>query len=237
MVRLDRCYTHACTAPGSRRWRDPGYGHPRLRGWALCLKRKRPLIRPSATFSCARVRGEGARVGLRVVPLQDRAGVGSANASGLMHAFRAQRSVVRVQNSELRAQRSIVRVQNLAFRVQRSVFRVQIPAFRAKRSVFRAQHSAFRAQSSIVRIQIPAFRAQRSHVRVQASAFRARSSIVRVRLRKGGRFEWHLLKARHPREGGDPCLGALSVSRLIHSAEGMDPRLRGDDDTLALALK
>ncbi len=223
MVRLDRCYTHACTAPGSRRWRDPGYGHPRLRGWALCLKRKRPLIRPSATFSCARVRGEGARVGLRVVPLQDRAGVGSANASGLMHAFRAQRSVTRVQISAFRTQRFVVRVQISVFRAQRSVVRVQISAFRAKRSVFRVQYSAFRAQ--------------RSHVRVQASAFRARSSIVRVRLRKGGRFEWHLLKARHPREGGDPCLGALSVSRLIHSAEGMDPRLRGDDDTLALALK
>ena len=146
-----------------------------------------------------------------------------ANASGLMHAFRAQSFVARAQNS--------------VFRAWRSVFRVQISAFRAKRSVFRVQHSAFRAQSSVGRVQYSAFQAKCSVVRVQASAFRARSSIVRVRLRKGGRFEWHLLKARHPREGGDPCLGALSVSRLLHSAEGMDPRLRGDDDTLALALK
>ena len=88
------------------------------------LEAKAALIRPSATFSGPRVRGEGGR---SVVPLR-----GQRRYLECLRFWvdaripRAQSSVVRVQHSALRAQSSVVRVQNLAFRAWISVVRVQL---------------------------------------------------------------------------------------------------------------
>ena len=135
---------------------------------------------PSPASACGEKDG---RVGLSVLPLRGRAGVRSANASGLMHALRAQ-------HTAFRAQHSVIRAQNTAFRTQHSVIRVQNSAFRAQSYIIRVQNSVFRTQSSIVRVQNSVFRAQSSIVRVQNSAFRAQSSVVRVQLQKGIRSKY-----------------------------------------------
>ena len=133
VVRLDRCYAPACTAPGSRRWRDPGYGHPRLRGWALCLKRKQLLIRPSATFYGPRVWGEGGRVGLSVVALRGQRRCWecqrfSVDARILCPELHLPSSDLCVPNSALRRSSSELGVPSEALRLPSSALGIPSPA-------------------------------------------------------------------------------------------------------------